>query len=330
MRLDRMFTSHMVFAAGKPIYVWGEGTGCGSIEFDGEVRHFSSVDNRWEVEFPPKTYGGPYELRAEFDGETVVLEDIVIGEVYLLAGQSNLQFKISDGSEAGMQPDLSLDIRLYSPERLEANETLHPEDGWVKNGDRIESWSAIGYLLGNHVAREKNVAIGLISCYQGASCIESWMPVGTLDKLGIHLTREEKFPDHFLGGFNWNEDGVLYERAFGQIVPFRFSAVIWYQGESDTSVAEGKVYADELGAMIDVWRSDLRDEKLPFVIIQIADFDIRTDDGWKMIQQAQLEIQSRRDNVVTVISKDVCESDEIHPRTKSRLAERVAAALRKF
>ena len=330
MKLDRIFTSHMVFAAGKPIRVWGEGSGCGNIVFAGEEMHFCAIGNRWEVEFPPRPYGGPYELRAELGGETVVLEDIMVGEVYLIAGQSNMQFKISDGSEAGMQPDLSLDIRLYSPDRLEANETLHPEDGWVKNGDRIESWSAIGYLLGNNVARRKNVAVGLISCYQGASCIESWMPGGTMDKLGICLTKEEKFPDHFLGGYNWNEDGVLYQKAFRQVVPFPFTAVIWYQGESDTSVAEAKVYAAELCEMIDIWRADLRDKKLPFVVVQIADFDLRTDDGWKMIQQAQLEVPALRENVITVLSKDVCESNEIHPKTKGLLAARIAETLEKF
>ena len=331
MKLDRIFTSHMVFAAGKPIRIWGEGSGCGNITFAGEEMHFCAIGNRWEVEFAARPYGGPYELRAELGGETVVLEDIMVGEVYLIAGQSNMQFKLKDSNNADMVADLSLDIRMYSPERLEANEPITPEDGWVKNGDRIGDWTAVGYLLGDAVARQKDVAVGLVACYQGASCIESWVPEGTFEKMGICLTPEQKHHDHFASLFlKWNDDGHLYRFAFRQIVPFQFNAIIWYQGESDTTVAEGEVYAAELAKMIDIWREDLRDAELPFVIVQIADFNPRSDEGWRLVQKAQIDVQSMRENVITVISKDICETDDIHPKTKGPLAERIAAALERF
>lgn len=91
--------------------------------------------------------------------------------------------------------------------------------------------------------------------------------------------------------------------------------------------AEGKVYAAELAALIDIWRRDLKNETLPFIIVQIADFTPRLDEGWRLVQQAQLDIQSLRDGVKTVISRDVCETDDIHPKTKQPLALRIAAAL---
>ena len=82
--------------------------------------------------------------------------------------------------------------------------------------------------------------------------------------------------------------------------------------------------------MIDIWREDLRDRALPFVIMQIADFIPRTDDGWRLIQKAQTDVQSLQEKVITVISRDICETDDIHPKTKAPLAERIAMALEKF
>ena len=109
--------------------------------------------------------------------------------------------------------------------------------------------------------------------------------------------------------------------------PFAVSGVVWYQGESDTTIEEANVYDKELSAFIDVVREGFFDSELPFIVIQIADFDNRTDEAWKLLQQKQYDIQFNVPNVKTVISSDVCESDNIHPATKHKLANRVAQVL---
>lgn len=328
MKLNPIFTSHMVFAAGKPIRVWGEGPGKGEILFAGAVRRIDTEDDFWMAEFPPMEYGGGHEMRCVLDGREEVLSDIAIGEVYLMAGQSNMQFKLREGANAGMPADESLDIRLFAPAHSENKETILPSDGWVKNGDRIDGWTALGYLTADALARKKGITVGLVTCYQGASCIESWVPAGTFAALGIQIAPEDKHYDHRHPLFErWNGDAYLYNFAFSQVCPFAFSAVVWYQGESDTTPAEGRVYAAELAALIDIWRRDLKNETLPFIIVQIADFTPRLDEGWRLVQQAQLDIQTMRSGVKTVISRDVCETDDIHPKTKQPLALRIAAAL---
>ena len=125
----------------------------------------------------------------------------------------------------------------------------------------------------------------------------------------------------------WNGDTALYKKTFLPIVPFAFNTIIWYQGESNTSIAEGKVYTELLSRMIDAWREDLLDNDLPFVIIEISDFDVRNDDGWKAIQRSQQEIQYIKSNVKTVTSKDVCESWQIHPGNKEKLAKKIVNVL---
>ena len=92
-------------------------------------------------------------------------------------------------------------------------------------------------------------------------------------------------------------------------------------------------YLDELKKMIEIWRTDFGDEKLKFVVVQIADYyeiwEVRppTRIGWKLVQKAQEQIQYEMKNVATVISKDVCETNHIHPPTKTKLSQRIVEVL---
>ena len=329
MKLNAIFASNMVFAANKPIRIYGNGNGRAEISFAGSVKEVVSENGSWLVEFPEMDYGGPYELTFKSETGTVILSDIYVGEVYLFAGQSNMQFKLSESSTPPEKHESNDLVRLFSTDRIEKADRFTPDDGWVKcEKDQAKYWSAIGYLTSMQIAKQKGVAIGAIVCYQGASVIESWVPAGTYTKMGIELKPEEKHQDHFYKEFSeWNGDGVLYSFGFSQIAPFSLSAVVWYQGESDSTVEEARVYKQELAEMINIWRKDLKNDDLPFIVVQIADYDPRDDEGWHTIQRAQADISKELDNVKTVISADVCEKDNIHPPTKDILSERIAKAL---
>ena len=119
----------------------------------------------------------------------------------------------------------------------------------------------------------------------------------------------------------------MYKKSFLPITPYSFSRVIWYQGESDTSVAEGEVYTKLLARLIEAWREDLKDSELPFTVIEICDYNSRKDEGWRVIQHCQQEIVNVSDNVTVVTSKDVCDASSIHPSNKEALAKKVAESL---
>lgn len=332
MKLNKIFTSHMVFAANKPIRIFGEGRGLVTINFNGITKKYFSDNDEWIVEFPALSYGGPYSMSVEFEGETVNLEDIYIGEVYLFAGQSNMQFKMNDSNSASELYQTNSRLRLYSPDKIEKSEYYKANDGWVLcEKDMVGEWSAIAYLTSKIISEKKDIAIGVIVCYQGASVIESWVPEGTFEQIGIKLAIEDKYFDHTYEEFSaWNGDGTLYNVMLSQIIPYSLSSVIWYQGESDTSEAEGRVYCDELAELIRCWRNAFYDIALPFVVVQIADFIPRKQEGWVLVQQAQIDVQSRISGVITVISRDICETDDIHPKSKSKLSERIADVLLDF
>lgn len=337
MKLNKIFTSHMVLPAHKTTSVYGEGKGKATVTFNGITKEIISESDAWRVEFPPMEYGGPYAMEIDLDGEKTVLDDIYVGEVYLFSGQSNMAFRISDSNTPSEMCEDNSMLRIFSPYK-HGTSGITPDDGWtLVTKENVLMCSAVGYLASRYIQKDKNVAIGIIVSAQGASVIESWVPKNTFESNGIIITKEGKFVDHFEHAndkYYWNEHGYLYENSLSEIIPYSLSAIAWYQGESDASREEAKVYAHELKILIEKWREDFRDSNLPFIVVQIADlFDGNEDrdfEAWRLIQKAQLEVQNLTNNVKTVISKDVCETDDIHPKTKYLLARRVADALMSF
>jgi sialate O-acetylesterase len=328
MELNPIFCSHMLHQAGKPVSFFGTGVGHVSVLFRGDTKEADSAEGKWLVELPARDYGGPGEMKINLGGDEIELTDIYIGEVYLLAGQSNMQFKLKNSTTPAADYRGNPLLRLFTLDRLENNEFFHARDGWVTcDKECAGNWSAIGYHLGQLLTAKKGITIGLIACYQGASVIESWIPEEILKCEKFNIPLELKFADHTAPiYYAWNRDGILYHAMFEKLIPFSMSHVVWYQGESNATELEGTIYAEMLAAMIKRWREDLLDRTLPFIVIQIADYP-RRGKGWKAIQAAQLEVLNITENVITVISADICENDNIHPPTKTKLAERIAEIL---
>ena len=148
------------------------------------------------------------------------------------------------------------------------------------------------------------------------------------DASSFGLKPEELMIDHTYPEYTaWNRAGVIYEKMLSKLFPFSFSGVIWYQGESDTTAAEGAVYDKELCRLMQIMREGFADPELYFAIIQIADFDGRKEydpEGWISIQKAQERAVEADEFSSLVISRDVCESSGIHPVKKTQLSERAA------
>ncbi len=325
MKLASIFTDNMVFPAKKPIRIFGKGKGLSSIEFSGMKKEVRSDAEEWCVTLPEMEYGGPYTLKFSSDGEEKILTNIYIGEVYLFAGQSNMAFRLSDTTTPKEEYEEIEQLRL-----LEVGHGCCG-DGWrTSEKGNFENFSALGYLVGSAVSKKFGIAVGIIQCTQGASVIESWLPEGSLEKIGISIPTEDKHADHTNKEYSsWNKDALLYNRKLKEVIPYTLSGVVWYQGESDASEAEGAVYEMELSELIRIWREKFLDGSLPFTVVQLADTHVRMAQGpgWKLIQEAQAAISNSVPKVYTAISKDLCETDDIHPKTKKILAERIASII---
>ena len=332
MTLHKMFTSNMVLQANKPIRVFGEGKGKAEVRFLSNTYHSQTIGERWEILLPPMPYGGPYQMEIALDGHAVVLENVMIGEVILFAGQSNMQFAV--GEEQTTEPfqyTTPSAIRTFVQERVQPYEGLKSENGWVVcTKETLPQFSAIGYHVARILHQNKGISVGVIGCYQGASIIESWIEKSLISQPQYYVPKEqrrfnESHPLYEEYGL-WNVYGKLYRETFSKILPYTVGSIVWYQGESNTSVAESEIYPLWLKLLADSWRRDLGAPTLPFVIMQIADLE-GTGEEWTMLQEAQERAVPLILNAHLVVTKDVSERTNIHPADKRKVSERVYQVL---
>ena len=325
MRLDPIFCNGMVLQANKEIRLFGTGGGTIEVQLLGYQVTQTVVATRWELTLPAQDYGGPYNMTVTLDGRTRTISDIWFGDVYLLTGQSNMQFKLQESDYPVTEYRTHPNMRLFSCERMEEGEYFFPEDGWVKcTKEEAGKWPCIGYITGDFLLQKSEHAIGLIACYQGAAAIQSLMPDESFVNKRFFVPEEERFDIDF----PWNKgNSILYKYMVEPLMPLSMAAVLFYQGESNNSDKESRLYYDMLVSLIESWRKGFRDNDLKFIIMQIADNDNRQSPVWERIQHAQAIIGESTPNVFTVISKDVCESDKIHPLKKTELSRRIADLL---
>ena len=327
-KLNPIFANEMILQANKPVYIYGEGDGEISVTLGNNSVTTSAKDGKWVAKLPCHTYGEILEMTVQCGDIIVTVSEIAFGDVYLISGQSNMQFKLFEAIPDGEIYESS-DIRFFSTKRMEENEKFTPLDGWVKcDAKTALNFSALGYFIAKELHAKNNYPIGLVGLYQGASVIQSWLSPKALGELESVLPTTELHGDHTHPLFSlWNKSSTLYDFAFSQIVPFSFASVIWYQGESNTSKSESNVYDILLSKLVLSWREALRDESLPFVIVQIADYIPRSDDEWSCVQKMQEKAASELPYTYLAKSSDICENDNIHPPTKHILAKRIASFL---
>lgn len=319
IQLNPIFTSHMVLQANKPIRIFGEGEGEVCVAFsDEEPLTVATVQGKWLVELPSRPYGGPYTLSITLDGEEKILEDVWLGDVYLLGGQSNMQMKLNETNFPPEQYAGNEHIRAFSPTDACA------ADGWVVlTRENAGELSAIGYHVAQSLAREDR-KIGLLACNRGATAIQTWMPPDVVCDPRFQVENKSYVHTKYAAS---NVESYMYETVASRLMPFSMAAALWYQGESNASEGEAPIYLWMLEALITSWRREFMDETLPFIVVQIADCVERDTPWWRMIQREQLRAAEAIPYVKSVVCRDICEDDCIHPPTKHLLAARIVALL---
>lgn len=328
LTLAPIISDHAVFARGKEIRVFGRAEGRVTARFLGEERETDAAGD-FVLTFPPHGAGGPYEMTVESGEETVTLRDLYIGEVFLFSGQSNMQFKLEAAAHG--ESDLAADgeIRVFHARQLEGEDDF---DGrWTAmTRDNAPNWSALAYFVSRFWKAEEGVPVGAVCVYQGAAVIQTFLSRKAL--LPFDFAPEEKHPDHTHELYSlWNPPSKLYEYMLLPIVPYALSAAVWYQGESNTSPAEGARYKEMLKALMGEWRELFRDPSLPFVIVEINDYLTPfSAEGWKLVQRGQEEAVRESERAALVPVADLGEHDLIHPTNKKDVARRVFSALLKL
>ena len=327
MKLNPLFCDKAVLQCDRPVRVFGAGSGRVSVTFLNETKTVISAGETWCIMLSPHPAGGPYEMEINLDGQIVCLHDLMLGYVFLCAGQSNMKLKMDETSDQFQYEDNSM-LRLFTVPRPLLMDTVEyfPQSWVCCEADTGICWSAIPYHFGQMIQKTKNTAIGIISCCKGASVIQSWMDETLLHTSPFVIPDEDRHCDLKLFSA-WNPDGYLYHSMFRTVAPYSMCCVIWYQGESNTSPAEAAIYDKLLALLISNWRRDLVDETLPFILVQIHSY-AHGAAGWKKLQDAQRKAADAIPNVIFVQNDDLGEPDRIHPVYKLPISRRIARAVR--
>lgn len=340
IRLGLPFSDHMVLQAHQPVPVWGTAAANEpvTVEFAGQSLHATAkVDGTWRVTLAPLDYApahAPQTLVARGTNELRVT-DVLIGEVWLCSGQSNMRFTLGrmaeprDAAAPQLFPATLAGSERSSLRLLNISGGTPNDRRWAAcTAETAKDFSAVGYFFGSALQDARDVPVGLIDLGRGGASIRTFLPAAVI------ASRPEfaaAFPAEKRPGY---ANGGVFAEELSPLAPFSLRGVLWYQGESD--VGRAAIYAQLLGAMISAWREAFAMPELPFLIVQLPAWERRRTDPpkqavgvkWAELREAQERVTATVPHTHLAVAIDLGERLDIHPRRKSEVGERLARIAR--
>jgi sialate O-acetylesterase len=338
--LNNMFGSHMVLQQGIANRVWGKAEPGETITVTfADQSHTTDAgdDGSWEVMLDAvQEYGGPHTLTVK-GTNTIVFEDVLIGEVWVCAGQSNMQWSVNASNDADLEKAAASfpNIRLISVPQVGTQEPQWNFNGSWKpcSSETVGGFSAVGYFFGRQLHQTLGVPVGLINNAWGGSACEAWVNRETMTKDGRFdklLSRweqmeKEKADDARLMNGN-SRPGNIYNGVLTPSIGYGIRGAIWYQGESNASRAYQ--YRDLFPFMIKTWRDEWGLGDFPFYWVQLADFRAEkaepAESDWAELREAQTMTMDKLPATGEAVIIDIGEGKDIHPQNKQDVAKRLA------
>jgi sialate O-acetylesterase len=366
VRLPAVLADHMVLQRNRPVHIWGWANSgeAVTVAFRGESATTTTDQlGYWSVFLKPGLAGGPFELDVR-GTNTILLTDILVGDVWLASGQSNMELKVKDADNARAELAAANypQIRLFQVEHIVSEfplEDVSAETWRACTPKTAAKFSAVAYYFARNVQQKENVPVGVIESDWGGTVVESWTSLSTLSadsslmpvfaararmaeneiRNRLIVKEEEKvkakakaeghpepiFPWH--APLSWWEPSTIFNGMIAPLTPFPVRGVIWYQGESNSALDRYATYGRTFQAMITDWRRRWNDPDLPFLYVQIANY-ISTDlENWPEIRNAQLQTLALR-NTAMAVTIDIGNPDDVHPTNKQEVGRRLALAAR--
>lgn len=358
VRLPAIIGSGMVLQQESDVPLWGWAAPGTAIRVQADwlsepATTTATAAGEWSVRLRTPKAGGPYKLTIDGDN-TVTLEDVLIGEVWICSGQSNMEWSVglvygpgvenyADVIRAANHPD----IRLFDVENAVAVKPARDCNGkWQRcTPETLPPFSAIGFFFGRRLHEELHVPIGLIGSNWSGTPAEAWTSEATMSgvpKLAAHyaddlaLVAKERAhsrrrvglagtqlpPRPPLAAIGPNTATTLYNGMIAPLVPFGIRGVIWYQGESNRNAA--RLYRILFPAMISDWRRSWAQGDFPFYYVQIAPFAYGGDVGESAEVREAQRLTLAVPNTGMVVTLDIGNPRDIHPGHKDEVGRRLA------
>ena len=325
--LPSVFSDHMVLQQNDEVKFWGWAIPNEEViispSWSQDVyKAKTSNQGTWSTTIKTPSYGGPFTISIKGYNE-IVLNDILIGEVWLCSGQSNMEMSASwgiknmDEIEKANNPN----IRFFTLPKISSKTPQDnvPANWEISTPETTKNSSAAAYFFAKRLQEDlKDVPIGLIVSAWGGTPAEIWMPKETIIKDSILNEASNN-----LKPVPWGptEPAKAFNAMINPLVGYKITGVLWYQGEANVG---SNVYDKTLSALITSWRS-IWHNNFPFYYVQIAPYQYGDDHfGGVEVRNAQRKVLALSKNTGMVVIDDVSTIEDIHPKDKKTVGVRLA------
>ena len=335
IQLPSIFSNGMLLQRNEKVRIFGAGGGDGdtlTVEFAGQTVQAAFTDNAWEAILQPMdacTEGRTMTISYTRQGErqphqVFTLSDVLVGEVWLCSGQSNMAYTIREMLNApGCHPDFYADyqaidnwdkLRFYTYPYGEASapqvnySRMMPWQSPDNIGQCVNlSGMALAYATHLQTMLGEDVPVGMVISAVGGACIEEWLDEATMATLPSHAASMGK------------KDCRFYNAMIHPIEGYTVKGVLWYQGEANAMWPQD--YQKQFAAYAGLYREKFHNDGMPIVVMQLPQYD---DDLYPVFRGAQWELMEQIDNVHVVCGIDLGDPDNIHPTDKYPFGARAA------
>ena len=286
----------------------------------------------WEADVPTPAAGGPYTIDLS-DGERLTLRDVLIGEVWLCSGQSNMEMPMQGFNSQPVEGSTEVIVRAKAATPIRICEVTRttartPQESckaqWRKNTpEAVARTSATAYYFARCLQEVLEVPVGIIITCWGGTPVEAWMDRATLSAF-------KEFDLSFLDGDRpvnrpQNQPTMLYNAMIAPLAPYTVKGFLWYQGESNRlrSAQYQKLMPAFVGMLRERWGGD----KLPFYYVQIAPYCYENPDlagGSALLREAQMRNLEEIPASGMAVTMDIGDKGCIHPGKKAQVGQRLA------
>ena len=327
IRLPSVISNNMVLQQKSSTKLWGWGDAGEIVKINSSWKNVidSAVvdgNGKWKVSIQTLEAGGPYTITIK-GKNTIELNNVMVGEVWICSGQSNMEMSYSWGIPA-MKDDVKAaanpNIRFFHVEKTTAQ---YPQDdlrgNWTMcDSNTLKSFSAVAYYFGKKLNGDLNVPIGLINASWGGTPAEAWTPTGIINSDTALFRAARK-----LNPSPWwpITPGYTYNAMIAPLTNYSIAGAIWYQGESNTGTAD--TYARLFSSMIEGWRNSWQKE-LPFYFVQLAPYTYGNKNIAALLREAQVKTLALHQTGIVVTTDLADDTTDIHPKNKKEVGLRLA------
>lgn len=327
--LPSVFSDNMVLQQTSNVCIWGWSTAGETIQivtsWNPEDTTTVKADNssKWMASIKTIKAGGPYTIQI-LGSSTAQLNNVMLGEVWLCSGQSNMERSVNRNIQNGEEEAAKAthpNIRIFHVQKIGAE---FPQQNcnatWtICSPETMRATSAIGYFFARELQQKLNVPVGIIVSAWGGTTAEVWIEKSHIENNPeLNMAKYEEKYDR------WPvQPGTLYNSMIYPVVPYGIAGAIWYQGESNC--VNYSAYSLLMKVLIENWRSGFK-KNFPFYQVQIAPYDYG-DKGTSeyLREQQEMVIKTVPNTGMVVISDLVDDIKDIHPKNKLDVGKRLAA-----